>query len=341
MTDANASLTAAPPSLTASAASRLAAEAFGLFGTLTRLTSERDLNFRIEAPEGDHVLKVANAQEPHEVTRFQTAALLHLEAQAPDLPVPRVRRTLQGATEFLLPGGEMVRALTYLQGQPMHAAPRPPAQRVAMGRMAAQLTKGLQGFSHPAASHRLQWDIRHAADLRPMLPHVADAGLRSLATATLDRFEAEVAPRLNDCRWQVVHNDLNPHNLLVDPADPARIAGVLDFGDMVETPLVCDLGVAASYQIDPEDAAASLAAFTAAYDAVLPLTDTERTLVGDLTQTRMLTTLAIASWRASLYPENAPYILRNLPSAAAGLTALAAVPPEKLTETIARACGRT
>lgn len=336
----NASLTSAPPRLTASAASRLAVRHFGLYGTLTRLTSERDLNFRIEGPEGAFVLKVANAQEPHEVTRFQTLALLHLEARAPGLPVPRVCRTGEGATEVILPGGEMLRVLTYLQGQPMHAAPRPPALRTAMGQMTARLTRGLQGFSHPAAGHRLQWDIRHAADLAPMLPHIADADLRALATATLDRFQSHVAPRLNDCRWQVVHNDLNPHNVLVDPADPARVRGILDFGDMVETPLVCDLGVAASYQVDPADPAASLAAFTAAYDAELPLTDVELALVADLTRARMLTTLAIASWRASLYPDNAPYILRNVPSAQAGLTALAAIPPEALTDTIARACGR-
>jgi len=341
MTQTNSSLTTAPPQITASAAARLAAEHFGLFGTLSRLTSERDLNFRIEGPEGTHVVKIANAQEPHEVTRFQTEALLHLQSTAPGLPVPRLRRTIAGATEVILPGGEMLRALTYLQGQPMHAAPHPLAQRIAMGRMAARLTSGLQGFSHPAAGHRLQWDIRHAADLAPMLPHIADPGLRALATATLERFVAHVAPQLANCRWQVVHNDLNPHNVLVDPADPTIISGILDFGDMVETPLVCDLGVAASYQVDPADAAASLAAFTAAYDTELPLTDTELSLVADLTQARMLTTLAIASWRASLYPDNAPYILRNVPSAQAGLAALAAVPPEALTETIARACGRT
>lgn len=341
MTQTNSSLTTAPPQITASATARLAAEHFGLFGTLTRLTSERDLNFRIQGPEGAHVLKIANAQEPHEVTRFQTQALLHLQAHAPELPVPRVRLSLTGDTEVILPGGQMMRALTYLQGQPMHAAPRPPTQRAAMGQMAARLTRGLQDFTHPAAGHRLQWDIRHAADLAPMLPHIADPDLRALAIATLDRFQAKVAPRLKDCRWQVVHNDLNPHNLLVDPADASHISGILDFGDMVETPLVCDLGVAASYQIDPAVAAASLAAFTAAYDAELLLTDTELALVGDLTQARMLTTLAIASWRASLYPDNAPYILRNVPSAQAGLAALAAIPPDALTETIARACGRT
>ena len=30
-----------------------------------------------------------------------------------------------------------------------------------------------------------------------------------------------------------MHGDLNPHNLLTDPADPTRIAGILDFGDSI------------------------------------------------------------------------------------------------------------
>jgi len=55
MNQTNSSLTTAPPQITASAAARLAAEHFGLFGTLTRLTSERDLNFRIEGPQGARV----------------------------------------------------------------------------------------------------------------------------------------------------------------------------------------------------------------------------------------------------------------------------------------------
>jgi Ser/Thr protein kinase RdoA (MazF antagonist) len=143
---------------------------------------------------------------------------------------------------------------------------------------------------------------------------------------------AVAAPRLPDCRWQVVHNDLNPHNVLAAPDDPDRIAGILDFGDMVETPLVCDLAVAASYQIDPARPLASLTGLVTAYEGVLPLTATERALVPVLTATRMLTTLALASWRASLYPDNAAYILRNVPAARDGLAALAAIPQADLTQ---------
>lgn len=315
-------LSAPPPSLTMAQAADLALRHFDVQGRLARLTSERDLNIHIATPTQDYVLKLANPAEPPEVTDFQTQALLHLEPT--DLPVPRVIRTRDGATEAHTPYGTL-RLLTYLQGQPLHAAPRSPAQTAAMAQMAARLSLGLQGFAHPAAAHILQWDIKHASALRPLLPAIPD-DLRDLAAATLNRFDADIAPHLAALRWQVVHNDLNPHNVLTDPVNPSRIAGVLDFGDMVQTPLICDAAIAASYHIDPANPLQSLQTFARAYHATLPLTAREAQLFPDLVATRMLTTLAITSARASSHPENAAYILRNFATSANGLRALAAIP---------------
>lgn len=323
-----------PPELGEAEVSALLARHYGLSGPLKRLTSERDLNLHLVMPSQGYVVKVANRAEPRAVTDFQTAALLHLEGKG--LPVPLVVRTTAGATGVATPQG-LMRVLTYLEGRPMHLAPPSPARRRAMGTMAARITLGLHGFSHAGADHVLQWDIRQAGALRPLLPYVPD-DLRPLCTATLDRFQDEVFPRLDGCRWQVVHNDLNPHNVLVEAGDPDRIAGVLDFGDMVRTPLICDLGVAASYQLDPASALDSLVEFTAAYHRILPLTPDERALVADLTATRMLTTICITSWRAARYPDNAPYILRNFPSARAGLVALAALSRADVQKALDDAC---
>lgn len=311
-------LTTAPPVLAPEAALALVTAHWGLTGPVEVLTSERDLNLRLTTPEGRFVVKLANPAEPAAVTQFQTRALLHLEAS--DLPVPRMRRTLDGQTEVATPHG-LLRVLTYLEGTPLHLAPRSLGQRAAVGRMAARLTLALQGFSDPAGGQDLQWDIRHAARLSPLMPHVP-ADLQPLCQAALEAFETQALPHLPNCRWQVVHNDLNPHNLLTAPDNPEVIAGVLDFGDMVETPLVCDMAVAASYQVDPAEPLESLGAFLRAYESVLPLTALERRLLPSLIGARMLTTLAIASARAAHYPQNAPYILRNVPSASAGLRAL-------------------
>ena len=314
----NSSLTTPPPVLSPEKTLALVQTHWHLTGTLTALTSERDLNYRLTTPQARYVVKLANPAEPAEVTRFQTRALIHLEAS--NLPVPKVLPTPTGATDIATPHG-ILRILTYLEGQPLHLAPKSNAQRAAIGQTAARLTLGLQGFTDPAARQDLQWDIRHTARLAPLLPYIA-SDLRPLCDAVLEAFVTQVLPHLPQCRWQVVHNDLNPHNVLTDPGDPTFIAGVLDFGDMVETALVCDAAVAACYQVDPAAPLQSLAAFARAYHAVLPLTELEQSLFPILTAARMLTSLAIASARAARFPDNAPYILRNIPNAIAGLTAL-------------------
>src|SRR5690606_13212240 len=133
------------------------------------------------------------------------------------------------------PSGQehVARLLTYIDGTMLHAATAGPDLHRGIGILLARLTKALRGFFHPAAGHMLQWDIKWAGRLRPMLESVEDSGLRLRLTALLDRFDAEIAPRLPHLRTQIVHNDFNPHNLVVDAPEATRLTGIIDFGDMV------------------------------------------------------------------------------------------------------------
>ncbi len=333
-------LSAPPPTQTDAQMLDLAARHFGLTGTLKRLTSERDLNLLLRTADGSgYVLKASNPAEPPPVTEFQTLALKHIAHTAPDLPVPRVMLTQDGSSALPLPAGGVFRVLSYLEGTPLHLAPRSNAQRRAIGAAQAALTRALQNFNHPAADHILLWDIKNAANLRPLLPAIADPGQRATATAFLDRFDAVIAPALAQMPLQVVHSDMNPHNVLVDPANPDHIAGIIDFGDMVRTPRVCDVAVAASYVIDPADPLGSLCAHFAGYQAVNPLTDAEVDLLFDLTTARLVTTLCIANWRAVQYPDNAEYILRNTAHARIGLAAFAGITPATAREAYAAVKG--
>jgi Ser/Thr protein kinase RdoA (MazF antagonist) len=329
-------LDSSPPVFSPETVAGWLAAHWGLSGRLSPLTSERDLNHRLDAPEGRFVVKIANLAEPHSMTRFQTRALRHAAQRDPALPIPHVMATPAGAEDVILPSGHMMRVLTWLAGTPLATLPPSPMQAAGVARLGARLARALQGFTDPAADHVLQWDIKRAASLRLLLPHITDAPLRARAALTLDRFDAKVAPALPGLRWQVIHGDLNPHNLLGDPTAPDHVTGILDFGDMVLTPMICDLAIAAAYCIDPADPAGSLVDFAAAWAAEYPLTATEIALLPDLVAARMVTTLAITSFRAARYPENAPYILRNFPSAARGLTALAEAGPHDLSRALAR-----
>lgn len=318
-------MTAEQPRLSLAEAAVLARTHFGLEGGLDPLASERDQNFRLTTADGARfVVKIANAAEPAEVTNFQTEALRHVARRDPGLPVPRVVTGRDGRAEVALPSGSILRILTWVEGAPLHAAPRSPALRRSVGAMAARLTRALEGFAHPAEGHELIWDIRNAGKLRPLLTAVPDTVLRAGCATALDRFDAETGPALAALPWQVVHADLNPHNVLTDPGAQA-ITGILDFGDMVRTARVCDLAVAASYHADPADPVATLGEVIGGWHAVLPLLPGEEALVLDLVALRMVTTIVLSNWRAVRQPEQASYFLRNLPVSRAGFESLAAL----------------
>src|SRR5215831_311394 len=90
-----------PHSLPLARAIGLARERYGIEARGARLTGERDENFRLTAADGsDYVLKVAHPAESPAVTELTTAALLHLESEAPALPCPRVVRARGGRSSI-------------------------------------------------------------------------------------------------------------------------------------------------------------------------------------------------------------------------------------------------
>lgn len=324
-------------------AQELAAEHYGLPVAAHRLDSERDQNFRLRTPDGrEYVLKIANPAEDRAVTNLQTQALVHLAAAEPNLPIPRVFPALNGAQELGITFDDgsirVVRLLSFMAGIPMHAVEGSTKLRRDLGQCAARLARGLRDFRHSGADHKLLWDLQHAAELRPLVDAVA-FGRRGLVEQFLDRFETSVLPVLASLPKQPVHNDLNPHNIVVDRANNERISGIIDFGDLASTARVNDLAIAAAYQVaDSDDPLAPACEVIAAYHAVTPLNAGEFDVLFDLMATRMVMTVVISSWRAARYPDNRTYILRNHQPAWARLGRMAVLSPAQAMQQIRRAC---
>ena len=325
---------APPPAIDSGALKRALGAHWELRGSLVTLGGERDRNYRLDRVEGAPLLvKVAHPDEDPAITDFQTAALLHLEKAGSGLPLPRMIRAGDGTTflRFVAMDGRpcLLRVLTFLEGRVM-ALPLPSAH--ALGVLTGRLDRALEGFSHPADSRRLLWDIREAPALRDLLGEVEDPVLRGLAAAALDRFEAQAAEVLAGLPGQVIHNDLNPHNVLVEEKDPSVLAGIIDFGDMVRASRLQEVATACAYLLGPEEAPLSgPAAFLSGYRSVLPLAAEEAALLPVLMATRMAMTVLITHWRAGRQPENAAYVLRNMPRAREGLARLARLPAGAVT----------
>jgi Ser/Thr protein kinase RdoA (MazF antagonist) len=334
------------PELDADWVRALALRHYGVEGEMRPLTGERDRNYRFEsARTGERfMLKISHPSETPLVADFQTQALLHIAGADPELPVQRIVPTRDGQSSFLSDPGDglprVTRLFSYLPGLPMPEAPRTSTQQLNLARTLARLDLALRGFDHPAGALALPWDIQRADSVRGLLQHIADPARRALAERSLDRFERDAKPVLAGLRTQPIHNDFNIYNVLVDPGDTDRIAGVLDFGDMVRAPLIDDLAVAAAYQLDPAgDALAGIVPFVAAYHAVLPLTREEVDVLFTLITARLVMVVAISGWRAARHPDNAAYLLRNNPLSWARLQACDRIGNDAASAAFRRACG--
>lgn len=309
------------PRVSAEHALAIASAHYGMGGPIKALSGERDLNFLVTlAGGGRSVLKIVNAAEPLEETLFQIDVLRHTASRSICSLTPQHIPAL-GGKDFLQLTDDAgatcrVRAYRYLEGLPLQQPVDSSAHRHALGRALAEFDLALGDFQHPAAQRDFLWNVMQLPKLAPLVCHIRDAQLRRIAADFIAVFGARIHAALAGLRHQVIHNDLSQSNYLVSGCDQNHIAGILDFGDMAYAPLVCDLGIAASYQIaTASDPLAALDDVVEGFASVLPLTPQEGELVLDVVFARLVQRLVLTEWRAARFPENRDYILRHNPDA--------------------------
>jgi 4-aminobutyrate aminotransferase-like enzyme/Ser/Thr protein kinase RdoA (MazF antagonist) len=294
-------LESAPPRYTVEEAAQIAAEVFGVRGRAIELGSERDQAFLLEDGRDDAVVKISNSGEDAGVLELEEAAIAHVAAIDPDLPLAR---PLAPRATF---GGHHVRLFERLHGRKGGPELDDGAVRD-LAAVHARLCLALRSFFHPAAGRELLWDVHRASQLRPLLAEIENAERRALATRALDRFDARVLPAWPQLRAQVVHGDFNLDNLLLDEHD--RISGILDLGDSCHTALAADVAIALASLLrgrPPEDVFRVTRIALDGY-APLRLEPLELELLGDLVTARLAAVVVISSWRVRRFPENAVYI---------------------------------
>ncbi|MGH7677792.1 MAG: aminotransferase class III-fold pyridoxal phosphate-dependent enzyme [Gemmatimonadaceae bacterium] len=301
-------------------AARIAESLFGVRGEATRLAGEYDDNFLITSADGARsVLKIAPAGERRELLELQLAAMEHILRAPTSVGVPRpingkagqvlARADVDGSMRF-------TRLLSYIPGN-LLANIRPQSAPLLRGFGASlgSVDRALADFELPAARRSLQWDIARAADLRPDVHCIEDAGRRNLIIGILDRFEAEVQPVLAGLRHSIIHADANDYNVIVNND---RVVGLIDFGDMVHTATVCELAIGCAYvMLEKTDPLGSAAHVVAGYESMLPLSDAERHLLFPLMLTRLAMSVIVSAARKAQAPGEPYYTVHEAPAWAA------------------------
>ena len=183
--------------------------------------------------------------------------------------------------------------------------------RAACGRLGGRLTRALRNFMHPAARRAVVWDVRHAGHFAGLLAEIPDFPCPRDASAVLARIVPRIDSQFPRLRQQVVHNDLNPRNLLVSAA--GEVSGIIDFGDMTFTAIIADVAVTAAEHI-PEDctagggtAAQSVGDVANGYHEYLPLLPQERAMLGTLVAARLIANVVVHEWHLQHNPTGDHY----------------------------------
>ncbi|MCZ6837626.1 MAG: aminotransferase class III-fold pyridoxal phosphate-dependent enzyme, partial [Planctomycetota bacterium] len=259
-------------------------EHYGLHGVATPLPAEWDQNFKLESVDGTrHVVKIANAGTDPELLEFQNDAMQRLGANWKPGVTPCVIKSISGQTigEIRSSSGQAhaLRVLTWLDGEPMSSVnDRSPELLEEIGSALGEMDVVLETFEHPAMGRTLRWDLAQGQWISGYTKHILDLRKRGIVERMLLQFRGRVAPRFADLPTSVVHNDANDENILLVRAEDGtyRLAGLLDFGDMVRTNTINELAIAGAYAIlDHDDPMAILGALTRGYHAARPLNDVE------------------------------------------------------------------
>jgi hydroxylysine kinase len=289
---------------------------YHLTGRLQPLRTEKDDTFRLRTDVTDYLVKVSPPDEAEAVVRLQTAAMRFLEGAAAELPVQRVRLTVEGSDDVIVESDgspRVLRVFHFVEGA-VWAHRNPDSRQLAkVGEILGRVDVALEGFAHPADRRGLVWDLRHFHDLTGLVEYTPDADHRRLARRVFRLFEGAIVPRLGELETQVIHGDYSPYNVVVDEESEDYVTGVIDFGDTLRSAVIFDPAVAMANLLGrtPGQPWRDARAFVAGYERARPIKDQERPLLPIAALARLTLRALITNWRAERVPERRDYLLAH------------------------------
>lgn len=292
------------PDLNPTDAAALAREQFGVEATAHPLPSDRDLNFRLDGPDGPlGVLKISNSNEDRLFLDMQAAVMQRLSETG--LPAASV----MGTGSVSLDGQEhAIRLLSWLEGTPLgEARPVTHAMMRDVGALLARVDTQLEDMDGSATPKAFPWNPCRARPTLEARMNLLSSEQQTLVGYFLDLYGQTVEPRRQELPHQLIHGDANDYNVLIGPAtDPARsITALLDYGDMQVSARVADPAIAAAYLAfhtpDPIDALESV---LAGYHGESPLSEVEVEAFFVFVALRLCISVCMSAEQRAAEPDN-------------------------------------
>lgn len=205
--------------------------------------------------------------------------------------------TLDGKTKI-------IRMLSFLEGTMYGDVGSSPGLLQSFGHFLATMDLTLmKANNYTIKARNFNWDNANLHLNRPYIESIENPADRKVVEYFFMQFEHHIKPVLPRLRKSIIHSDANEWNVLVNQN---KVTGIIDFGDLVYSPLVNELSIALAYALMYmiDEGIEATTPLVKAYHDVLPLKETEIDILYYLIAARLCTSVCNSAYSSKQSPEN-------------------------------------
>ncbi len=300
-------------------ARKIAKNLYQVSGDVISLPGEKDFNFYIKSDPGSYLLKISRPEADIESIEFQHALLDHVAKNSSITNVPFAYPDQDGKLISQIRdesgNARTVRLLSWIEGR-MWSSVNPISSKLlySLGVQGGRLAKALQGFDHPKAKRKFEWDLAQA-DWTFEYSQVFTGKRREIVQYFQQQYRANQA-EYQQLRKGIVHNDANDNNIIVsnDLREP-EVESIIDYGDAVYTQIINDLAIAIAYAVmdKPDPLRVSLPVIEG-YHSQFPLLEKELEFLFHLVAMRLVISVTKSAANKQKEPENEYLLISEKPA---------------------------
>ncbi len=222
---------------------------YGIDASVKPLNGYEEQNFLLTTISGEkYILKVASQDFNLSLLQAQTAVINHLSTSSINRAVPSCIDNKDGnAITHVRIGNQAfyVRILRYLEGHFwVDETNKTPELYQSFGELLGRMDYYMKGLYHDALDRKYVWDNNRVSDAERKLHFITEPEKKRLVGYFILQFKTVVEPILPELRFASIHGDANDYNVLVRNG---RVAGFIDFGDLIWSALINNLAIACTY----------------------------------------------------------------------------------------------
>lgn len=282
-------------------------KAFGIVPVeIKRLNGYENENFLIATGDEYYVFKTYPVcKKTSEILEAECTLLLFLQQPGPiNTPIP-IPFKKGGYVKPLKINGALkaCRLLSFLPGKFLAETTATESLMENMGRFLARINLRLTHFeSATVRARQYEWDIQNLLLNRKHIKNIPKPSNRRVVTYFFRQFEALVLPKIPALRKAYIHSDFNEWNVL---SEGEKTTGLIDFGDVVYSPLVNDVATALTYLTYDKSSFFEWATpFLKSYHKTLPLKQEEVSLLYYLIASKLCISVCHSARAAISDPKN-------------------------------------